>query len=128
MRRTILTTLLSSLTLTAAASPVPQLNDAPAPTSRPVSTGVTSPRLVRTAQISIPASAIPIAYGSSASVILHVDVDATGSPTTIRVLHPVSPEVDARVVDGVRQFRWTPAVLNNQPVPTDITLTVEVQR
>jgi len=32
------------------------------------------------------------------------------------------------VIDGVRRFRWTPAILNNKPVATDLTLTVQVQR
>jgi len=83
---------------------------------------------VRTAQISIPADVLPTAFGSSARVVLKVDLDASGMPTAIRVLHPINPQVDERVIEGVRQFRWTPAVLNNQPVPTDVTLTVEVQR
>jgi hypothetical protein len=57
-----------------------------------------------------------------------MDLDATGTPTSIRVLQPATPEIDARVIDGVRHFRWTPAVLNNQPVATDLTLTVDLKR
>jgi|SRR5271165_374838 len=129
MRRVMLATLLSFLTLTAAAAPIPHLeDDASAPTSLPISTGVTSPRLVYSAPISIPADILPIAMGNSAKVVLKIDLDATGSPTTITVLHAVNPDVDERVIAGVRQFRWTPAVLNNKKVPTDLTLTVEVER
>ena len=128
MRRVLLTALLSSIALTAAASPVMQLNDASAPTSRPLSTGVTSPRLVYTTAIRIPANELPFSAGNSTNVVLKLDLDETGTPMNIRIIHPVSPEVDARVIEGVRQFRWTPAVLDNKPVPTDLTLTVEVQR
>jgi hypothetical protein len=61
-------------------------------------------------------------------VVLQVKLDETGSPTQIQVLHTISQSVDSRVVEGVRQFRWAPAVLNNQAVPSVLTLNVEVQR
>lgn len=128
MRRVLFTALLSSITLTAAASPVMQLNDASASTSRPLSTGVTSPHLVYTTSIRIPADKLPATVGSFTNVVLKLDLDETGTPTNIRVIHPVNPEVDALVIDGIRQFRWAPAVLDNKPVPTDLTLTVQVQR
>jgi TonB family protein len=128
MRRALLAVLLSSVALTATASPNPQMNDASAASSHPISTGVTSPRLVYTSRISIPADAMPTTMGSSTRVVLRVTLDETGSPSSVQVLHPVSPEIDDRVVSAVRQFRWTPAMLNNKAVPEDLTLTVEVQR
>ena len=129
MRRVLLPVLLSSITLTAAASPAPQMNDASAAPSRPLSTGVTSPRLVSTAHVSIPADAMPTTVGSSTRVVLKVNLDETGSPTDVQVLHPgATRDIDQRVVSAVRQFRWTPAILNNKAVPEELTLTVEVQR
>ncbi len=128
MRRALLAILVSSITLAAAASPAPQMNDASAAPSRPLSTGVTSPRLVSTAHISIPADAMPTTIGSSARVVLKVNLDETGTPSNVQVLHPATPEIDQRVVSAVRQFRWTPAILNNKAVPEELTLTVEVQR
>jgi protein TonB len=127
MRRILLATLLSSITLTAAAAQATQTNDA-ATTSRPLSTGVTAAHLVYTTHMNIPASELPTTAGSSATVVLKVNLDETGTPTAISVLRPVTPELDARVVNAVRQFRWAPAVLDNKPVATDLTLTVEVQR
>ena len=129
MRRVMLATLLSSLTLIAAAAPVTHSeDDASAPTSRSISTGVTSPRLVYSKHIDLPADELPAYMGGSAKIALKIKLDETGSPTNIRVLHSINPEVDARVVDAVRQFRWAPAVLNNRPVPIDLTLNVEIQR
>jgi TonB family protein len=66
--------------------------------------------------------------GGSAEIALRINLDETGSPTNIRVLHSINPQVDARVVEAVRQFRWAPALLNNRPVPVDLTLNVEIQR
>jgi len=125
----MLATLLSSLTLIAAAAPVPHSeDDASAPTSRPISTGVTNPRLVYTKHIYLPIDEFPPYQGNSATIALKIDLDETGSPTHIRVLHSINPEVDSRVVEGVRQFRWAPAVLDKKPVPIDLTLNVEIQR
>jgi TonB family protein len=129
MRRVMLATLLSSLTLIAAAAPITHSeDDASAPTSRPISTGVTSPRLVYSKHIYLPADELPAYLGGSAKIALKIDLDETGSPTNVRVLHSINPEVDARVVEAIRQFRWAPAVLNNKPVPIDLTLNVEIQR
>jgi protein TonB len=125
----MLATLLSSLTLIAAAAPVTHsTDDASAPTSRPISTGVTSPRLVYTKHITLPADELPAYLSGSPNIALKINLDETGSPTNIRVVHSINPDVDARVVDAVRQFRWAPAVLNNRPVPIDLTLNVEIQR
>ena len=128
MRRVMLATLLSSLTLIAAAAPVSHLeDDASAPTSRPISTGVTSPRLVYPKHIYLPADELPAYLGGSAKIALAIKLDETGSPTNIRVLHSINPLVDARVVEAVQQFRWAPALLNNKPVPIDLMLNVEIQ-
>jgi TonB family protein len=71
---------------------------------------------------------MPTTAGSSTKVVLQVSLDETGTPSNVQVLHPATPEIDARVVNAVRQFRWTPAILNNKAVPEELTLTVEVQR
>src|ERR1700756_4733909 len=127
MRRVMLASLLSSLTLIAAAAPVTHSeDDASAPTSRSISTGVTSPRLVYSKHIDLPADELPAYMGGSAKIALKIKLDETGSPTNIRVLHSINPEVDARVVEAVQQFRWAPALLNNKPVPIDLTLNVEI--
>lgn len=126
MRRIILATLLSSITLTAAAATGKPANDASAPAS--VYTGVTNPRLVYAPHISIPADELPLAMVNPTAVVLQVRLDETGSPTQIQVLHAINQSVDTRVVEGVRQFRWSPAVRNNQAVPSVLTLNVEVQR
>ncbi len=127
MRRIIIASLLSSLALSAAAATGKSANDA-APTSvRPISTGVTAPQLVYSSRISIPASDLPD-INSSSRVVLKLNLDKTGSPQGIQVVQPLTQSIDARVVEAVRHFRWTPAVLNNQTVPIEMNLVVQVQR
>lgn len=128
MRRVLLFSLLSSLALTASAATTNSASDANIPTTeRPVSTGVTSPRLVHSSKITISANELPSAADRS-DIALKFKLDETGTPQNIQIVQPLTQAIDARVVEAVRQFRWTPAVLNNQTVPVDMNLTIEVRR
>jgi hypothetical protein len=133
MRRILVTTLLSSFALTAAAATAKPANDASASTPglsdvRPVSTGVTAPQLVYSTKIELPAEEIPDAFPNPARVVLRLNLDRTGSPNSIQVVQPLTQPIDARVVEAVRQFRWSPAVLDNQAIPASVNLIVMVQR
>lgn len=126
MRRILAVSLLSSLSLSAAAAT--PATDASAPTSRPVSTGVTSPRLLRSQPITIPASEVASSTARPATVELKLKLDQTGTPTDIRITHSLNQQTDAHIINAVRQFRWTPAVLDNQTIPLELNLIVHVQR
>ena len=127
MRRIATLSLLSSLAFcVSAAHAAPASDAAVTAITRPVSTGVTSPRLVHSTKINISADEVPTAADSH--VTLTFNLDQTGTPRGIHVTHSVTQAVDARVVAAVRQFRWTPAVLNNQTVPIEMNFTVQVQR
>jgi len=128
MRRALVVSLLSSFALTAAALAQPANDASPSASSRPVSTGVTRPQLVYSTNIAIPANEIPDAFPNPARVVLKVSLDQTGSPRAIQVVQPLTQPIDERVVGAVRQFRWSPAVLDNQAIPTDVKLIVVVQR
>ena len=56
-------------------------------------------------------------------VILEAVIDATGKVETVRVLRSI-PLLDQAAVDAVRQWRFTPTLLNNVPVPIVMTVTV----
>jgi TonB family protein len=127
MRRIIAAIMLSSIALSAAAATSKPANDADSTSVRPVSTGVTAPHLVYSTRINISSSELP-ATTSSGRVVLRFMLDTTGTPQSIHVVEPLTQSLDARIVDAVRQFRWSPAVLNNQTVPIDMNLVVQVQR
>jgi len=130
MRRILAASLLSSLALTAAAAAPKSANDAATltTTTRPVSTGLTNPQLVYSKPVDIPASAISDAFPNPSRLVLKVNLDETGTPKDVQVLEPLTQDIDARVVAAVRQFRWRPAVLDNQTIPIDLKLIVQVQR
>jgi protein TonB len=56
-------------------------------------------------------------------VILETVIDAHGNVQSVRVLRSV-PLLDDAAVTAVRQWRFTPALLNGEPVPVVMTVTV----
>ena len=56
-------------------------------------------------------------------VILEAVLDAHGHVESVRVLRSI-PLLDQAAVDAVRQWRFTAALLNGQPVPVVMTVTV----
>lgn len=127
MRRIlVVASLLSSFALTAAAAS-PRPTDAPTAATPMVTTGVTEPRLQYAAKIDLPSDATLDDFPNPARMVLKLNLDQTGSPTHVEVVQSLTPALDSRVVKAVRQFRWRPAVLDNQTIPSDVNLVVEVQ-
>jgi protein TonB len=56
-------------------------------------------------------------------VILEATIDTSGSVTGLRVLRPVAL-LDRAAMDAVRQWRFTPALLNDKPIAVIMTITV----
>jgi TonB family protein len=129
MRRILATCiLLSPMLFTAAASASQPKDDASASTSvRPISTGVTAPRILHTTDVVLTPEQIEM-IPNDAEVVLNVNVSKNGTPDDIQVVKSPNPLIDQRVVEAVRQFRWSPATLDNQDIPLDLTLKVMVQR
>ena len=61
--------------------------------------------------------------GVSGVVILEAVIDGGGSVQDVRVLRSV-PLLDAAALEAVRQWRFTPTLLNGQPIPVVMTVTV----
>jgi periplasmic protein TonB len=59
-------------------------------------------------------------------VILEAVIDARGSVSSVQVLRSI-PLLDQAAIDAVRRWRYTPALLNGQPVPVIVTITVRFQ-
>ena len=59
-------------------------------------------------------------------VILEATIGATGNVTAVNVLRSV-PLLDEAAVNAVRQWVYTPTLLNGVPVPVIMTVTVNFQ-
>jgi periplasmic protein TonB len=73
----------------------------------------------------VPPSYPPIARAAHVEgiVILEAVIGEDGAVRDVRVLRSI-PLLDLAAVDAVRQWRFTPTLLNGQPVPIVMTVTV----
>jgi TonB family protein len=130
MRRILATSLmLPSLLIPAVASASQPVDDASASTPKVrVSTGVISPELLDSANVTVPAGFGNQIVPGDGQVALSLTIDEKGHPENIQVTKSLNPLWDARVVDAVRQFRYRPGTVSNSPVPVDMNLTVNIVR
>ncbi|MGA3373545.1 MAG: TonB family protein [Terracidiphilus sp.] len=128
MRRILAATILvSPLFLTAAAHASQPVTDAPASTTaRPISTGVVPAHVLYSPNIDLtPAAAQTLT--PDAEVVLTLNVNEKGHAEDVEVVKSPSHYLDGPVAAAVRQYRFRPATLDNQPVTTPMTLTVVVE-
>ncbi len=128
MRRILAASILvSPLFLTAAAHASQPVTDAPASTAaRPISTGVVPAHVLYSPNIELtPAAAQTLQ--PDAEVVLTLNVNEKGQAEDVEVVKSPSHYLDGPVAAAVRQYRFRPATLDNQPVTTPMTLTVVVE-
>lgn len=70
---------------------------------------------------------LALASGIEGVVILEAVIAADGSVREVHVLRSI-PLLDAAAVEAVRQWRFTPTLLNGEPVPVVMTVTVAFRR
>jgi len=123
------TLLLSPMLYTASAVASQPKTDATGTTQeRRISTGVTRPEVIGEGNIHIPPSSLLRNDGAGAQVVLALRVDERGNAENIRVVKSANPDLDSRVMEGVRQARFRPATLDNQAIPLDVNMIVQVNR
>ncbi len=129
MRRILaISILLSPLVFSTAARATPPASDEIASaTTRPLSTGVKPAHVLSTANPELGSIASDSLIANT-QVVLTVNVDQNGQPQDVQVVKSPNPLLDEPVAAAVRQFRFSPAILDNQPVASDMTLKIIVQR
>jgi len=120
--------LLSSL-FPAAVNATQPADDSSNPTSVPrVSTGVIEPVLLNAGSVHFTPSMLGLLNPSETTVVLSLNVDEKGKPQDVQIVNPTNKILDERILEAVRQFHFSPARLDDQPVPVDLTLNVVVKR
>ena len=129
MRHIIAASLLFSpmLCTAAAVASTPATDDSAITQALRVSTGVIPAHVIRSASITLPNSDFSERIPNDAEVVLKLNVDEQGIPADIQVVKSINPELGAKVAEAVHKFRFSPATLDNQAIPTTISLTVVVQ-
>jgi TonB family protein len=63
--------------------------------------------------------------GISGTVILHAIISTDGKPLSLRVMNSqIDPDLARSAVEAVSQWRYTPTLLNGEPIEVDTTITV----
>jgi TonB family protein len=63
--------------------------------------------------------------GISGTVILHAVISTEGKPLSLRVMNSqIDPDLARSAVEAVSQWRYTPTLLNGEPIEVDTTITV----
>jgi len=129
MRKKLIACALLSVSFTAAAvaSPLKDDDSSALTQARPVSTGYTAPQIAHTAPVNLSVPALAESIPSDVDVVLSINVDENGKPQDVQLVESSDPVLDASVLEAVRQFRWTPAKLDNHAVSADVTLNVVVK-
>jgi hypothetical protein len=87
-----------------------------------ISTGAVAPKLLKVHDVILSVSDFHAKDPSSQKLVLHFNVDQSGKPQNIQIVKPVNPDVDARVINAVSQYRYIPAKLDGQVVSSDLNL------
>lgn len=91
------------------------------PDAKPAPVEEEAPKLVETAPPPPSYPAAALRAGETGTVVVRVDVDATGYPNnTTLIQRSGSRELDRAATDAVRRWRFTPAQSNGQAVPGSI--------
>jgi TonB family protein len=93
-----------------------------------VSTGVTAPVVVKSAPLATHPLTLDLAAQHQAEMVVDLTVNEKGEPTNVRVQKSFDPAVDAAVVDAVRQYKFRPGTLDQQPIAVDVALKVQFER
>jgi TonB family protein len=84
---------------------------------------VQAPKVVNKVQPTYPASAKE--KGSQGTVVLHAIIGMNGSPLSLRVLNSdIDPDLARSAVEAVSKWRYSPTLLNGQPIEVDTTISV----
>jgi len=84
---------------------------------------IEAPHLITKVQPVYPESAR--SAGVSGTVILHAIISKDGKPLSLQVMNSqIDPDLARSAVEAISQWRYTPTLLNGEPIEVDTTITV----
>jgi len=96
--------------------------------ARPITTGVTFPKLISGPKVSVTTSDFTTANIGAHQAIVAFRVDENGTPQNVHVVKSVNQTVDARVLAAVREYHFAPGTLDERTVPIDVNLVVNFEQ
>jgi TonB family protein len=89
-----------------------------------VSTGVTAPKLVHTVDVEATSDYDAQSFMNDKKVVVAMTVDASGKPSDLKIVEPVSPKMDKNILTAVSQYRFKPGTLDGAPTAIPVNLEV----
>ena len=118
---------LQSTLIAAASFPAATSADRAAnPTALRVSTGVTAPRIIHTANLAAGSSRNRHLVATDQHISLEMIVDETGKPTSLAIVKSAGEMLDKDVLATVSLYRYQPGMLDGQPTPGPVKLEVVI--
>jgi TonB family protein len=89
-----------------------------------VSSGVVAPKLVYS--IAVPAERIYRPISVRQTYVVEMMVDRNGLPSDLKIVESAGPTMDKNVLEAVKQYRFKPGTLDNQPISFPVKLAVVI--
>jgi TonB family protein len=106
-----------------AAKPLPSTGAAGKPPRLRLGGDIEASKLISKVQPVYPEAAR--SSGVEGKVILHAVIGMDGKPLSLRVMNSrIDPDLARSAVEAVSQWRYTPTLLNGEPIEVDTTITV----
>jgi len=86
-----------------------------------------APRVTRAVEVDLSAQELAEQPAVS-NIVVHATVDSYGFPRNLTVVRSAGAVVDKKVLDAVSQYRFTPAMLDNKPVDTAVTISIKIEK
>jgi TonB family protein len=103
-------------------------SDATGTTNLRVSTGVVPPQLLHSIAVPSDMDWEWTVAGNQRTAEVSLTVDATGTPTNVKIVKSAGVDLDRSVVESVGQYRFKPATVDNQAAPMTVDLTLNIVR
>jgi TonB family protein len=96
------------------------------PKSARISTGVTAPKLISTAEITS-VDDTPRGFSNvDKTVVVSMIVQENGKPTDLAIVRSVGAALDKNVLAAVSQYRFKPGTLDKQPTAVPVNLEIKL--
>jgi TonB family protein len=87
----------------------------------------TAPKLIHVVGRTLPVQRL-LSQENNAHVVVRLIVGDNGLPQSLSVVHSAGAEIDQETLAAVRQYRFTPAIVNHVPVKSEVTVTVVLKK
>ena len=92
-----------------------------------VSTGVTAPKLIKSAEIATDGDSRAYLPGLERTAVVAMVVNEKGTPSDLKIVRSIDPVMDRNILQAVSKYRYEPGSLNHQPTAVPVNLEIVIR-